>query len=87
MIAAENAMGVARMEKLSLIHKTAAQARAAGRDDSRRFMTLYRAYLRGASEAASQCAECERDNSFKMLVAAMVFALLSWTVTLYFVFK
>ena len=50
-------------------------------------MALYKAYLRGASEAACTYRESENDYSFKMAVAAMVFALLSWFVTMYFVFK
>ena len=72
---------------LSLSRITAGQARAAGRQDSHHFMALYKAYLRGASEAADAYREDEHDHSFKMAVAAMVFALLSWFVTLYFVFK
>lgn len=72
---------------LSISKITAKQAHAAGRQDSHHFMTLYKAYLRGASEAADAYQENEHDHSLKMAVAAMVFALLSWFVTLYFVFK
>ena len=75
------------MDKISLFTKTAAEEYAAGRHDSRHFMALYKAYLRGASEAACTYRESENDHSFKMAVAAMVFALLSWFVTMYFVFK
>ncbi|MCI6185335.1 MAG: hypothetical protein MR653_07630 [Clostridiales bacterium] len=50
-------------------------------------MTLYKAYLRGAAEAADAYQDSEHDHSMKMAVAAMIFALLSWFVTLYFVFK
>lgn len=72
---------------LSISKITAKQAHAAGRQDSHHFMTLYKAYLRGASEAADAYQENEHDHSLKMAVAAMVFALLGWFVTLYFVFK
>ncbi len=72
---------------LSISKITAKQAHAAGRQDSHHFMTLYKAYLRGASEAADAYQENEHDHSLKMAVAAMVFALLSWFVTFYFVFK
>lgn len=71
---------------LSISKITAEQAHAAGRQDHH-FMALYKAYLRGASEAACTYRENEHDHSFKMAVAAMVFALLSWFVTMYFVFK
>ncbi len=72
---------------LSIAKITARQAHAAGRRDSHHFMTLYKAYLRGASEAADAYHENEHDRSLKMAVAAMIFALLSWFITLYFVFK
>ena len=72
---------------LSISKITAKQAHAAGRQDSHHFMALYKAYLRGASEAAEAYQENEHDHSLKMAVAAMVFALLSWFITLYFVFK
>ena len=72
---------------LSTAKITSGQAHAAGRQDSRHFMALYRAYLRGASKAAGAYHENEHDHSIRMAVAAMVFALLSWFVTLYFVFK
>lgn len=72
---------------LSISKITAEQAHATGRQDSHHFMALYKAYLRGASEAACTYRENENDHSFKMAVAAMVFALLSWFVTMYFVFK
>lgn len=75
------------MEGLSIFKKTVAEAHAAGRQDSRHFIALYRAYLRGASEAAEAYRADEHDHSFRMAVAAMVFALLSWFVTMYFVFK
>ena len=75
------------MEGLSIFKKTAAEARAAGRNDSRHFIALYKAYLRGASEAVEACREDEHDHSFKMAVAGMLFALLAWFVTIYFVFK
>lgn len=39
------------MDKISLFTKTAAEAYAAGRHDSRHFIALYKAYLRGASDA------------------------------------
>jgi hypothetical protein len=72
---------------LSIAKVTTRQAHAAGRQDSHHFMSLYRAYLRGASEAAGAYQENEHDHSFKMAVAAMIFALLSWFITIYFVFK
>lgn len=75
------------MEGLSILKTTAAEARAAGRQDSRHFIALYKAYLRGASEAAEAYREEEYDHSFKMAVAGMLFALLAWFITLYFVFK
>lgn len=62
---------------------TSAEARAAGVRDSRHFMKLYRAYLHGAMDGA----DAERDDGFRMTIAAMVFALLAWSVTLFFVFK
>lgn len=75
------------MDRHPIFEKTAAQAHAAGARDSRHFITLYRAYLRGASEAAGIRQELEHEHGFLMAVAAMVFALLSWCVTMYFVFK
>ena len=75
------------MDKISLFTKPAAEAYAAGRQDSRHFMALYKAYLRGASDAAEAYQEYEHDHSVKMAVAAMIFALLSWFITMYFVFK
>lgn len=75
------------MDKLSILGKTRAEAYAAGASDSRRFMALYRAYLRGASDAAEQYADREKNSGLITLIAAMVFALLSWSVTMYFVFK
>jgi hypothetical protein len=77
------------MDRLDIFRKTAAQAHRAGRQDSRHFITLYKAYLRGASETADEYAynEQEQNHSFKMALAAMTFALLSWAVTLYFVFR
>ena len=72
---------------LSIAKITARQAHAAGRLDSHHFMTLYKAYLRGAAEAADAYQDSEHDHGMKMAVAAMIFALLSWFVTLYFVFK
>ncbi len=75
------------MNRLSMLKRTAAEARAAGRQDSRHFLALYRAYLHGASEAAGDYYESEREHSFRMAVAAMAFALLSWLVTMYFVFR
>lgn len=56
---------------------------AAGVRDSRRFMQLYRAYLQGASDAAGG----DTDSDFKLTLAAMVFALAAWFITVYFVFK
>ena len=75
------------MDKISLFTKTAAEAYAAGRHDSRHFISLYKAYLRGASDAVEAYQEYEHDHSLKMAVAAMIFALLSWFITMYFVFK
>lgn len=75
------------MKKLSTLKRTVAEAHAAGRQDSRRFLALYRAYLRGASEEAGEYRENEHDHSFRMAVAAMAFALMSWLITMYFVFK
>ena len=40
------------MEKPSISRRTAAESYAAGQRDSRHFMSLYRAYLQGASDAA-----------------------------------
>ncbi len=75
------------MEMHPIFRKTPAQARAAGAEDSRRFISLYRAYLLGASEVAGAQQELENEHSFRVLIAAMLFGLLSWCVTLYFVFK
>ena len=74
------------MDKISLFTKTAAEAYAAGRHDSRHFIALYKAYLRGASDAVEAYQEYEHDHSLKMAVAAMIFALLSWFITMCFVF-
>lgn len=75
------------MEKPSIFRRTAAESYAAGQRDSRHFMSLYRAYLQGASDAAGVREEAERENSLKLTIAAMAFALLSWLITMYFVFK
>ncbi len=75
------------MEKPNIFRRTAAESYAAGQSDSRRFMSLYRAYLQGASDAAGVQAESERESDFRLTVAAMAFALLSWFITMYFVFK
>ena len=56
---------------LSIAKITARQAHAAGRQDSHHFMTLYKAYLRGAAEAADAYQDSEHDHSMKMAVAAM----------------
>ena len=50
-------------------------------------MSLYRAYLRGASDAAGVREDAERENSLRLTIAAMAFALLGWFITMYFVFK
>ena len=75
------------MEKPSIFRRTAAESYAAGQRDSRHFMSLYRAYLQGASDAAGVREEAERESSLRLTIAAMAFALLSWLITMYFVFK
>ena len=77
------------MEKLDIFRKEAAESYAAGQRDSRHFMNMYRAYLRGASDAAGQYgeSEAERESSLKLTIAAMAFTLLGWFITMYFVFK
>lgn len=75
------------MDKPDIFRKTAAESYAAGQRDSRRFMSLYRAYLQGASDAAGVREEAERESSLRLTIAAMAFALLSWLITMYFVFK
>ena len=75
------------MERHPIFKKSIADARAAGVLDSRHFLAMYRAYLHGASEAAGAQYDSEQAHSFRLTVAAMVFALLSWAVTMYFVFK
>ena len=75
------------MEKLDIFRKAAAESYAAGQRDSRHFMSLYRAYLQGASDAAGVREEAERESSLRLTIAAMAFALLSWLITMYFVFK
>lgn len=64
-----------------------AESYAAGNADSRRFMALYRAYLRGAADAAGCEDEADRQSGLKMALAGMTFALLSWALMLLFVFK
>lgn len=61
--------------------KMPARASAA---DARNFMALYRAYQCGAADRQR---DAEQEHGFKMAVAAMVFALVSWAVMLYFVFR
>ena len=60
------------MEKLDIFRKEAAESYAAGQRDSRHFMNMYRAYLRGASDAAGQYgeSEAERESSLKLTIAA-----------------
>ena len=70
------------MEKPDILRRTAAESYAMGAADSRKFLNLYRAYLRGAYDAAA-----ESDSSLKLALSAMVFALLGWTLLLVFVFK
>ncbi len=75
------------MERHQIFKKTVADAHAAGIRDSRHFLAMYRAYLHGASQAAEAQYDSEQAHGFRLTVAAMVFALLSWAVTMYFVFK
>lgn len=75
------------MQMYPVFKKTIADAHAAGARDSRHFMAMYRAYLRGASEAAGMQHDSEQAHGFGLTVAAMAFALLGWIVTMYFVFK
>ena len=75
------------LDKTDIFRKTAAESYAAGQRDSRHFMSLYRAYLQGASDAAGVREEAERESSLRLTIAAMAFALLSWLITMYFVFK
>lgn len=75
------------MNRLTMLKRTAAEAHAAGQQDSRHFIALYRAYLRGASEAAGDYRENEYEHGFRMALAAMAFGLISWLITMYFVFK
>lgn len=64
-----------------------AESYAAGSADSRRFLALYRAYLRGAYDAAGCREEENGANAVKVAVCAMGFALLGWIVTMVLVFK
>ena len=75
------------MDKPDIFRKTAAESYAAGQRDSRHFMSLYRAYLQGASDAAGVREEAERESSLRLTIAAMAFALLSLLITMYFVFN
>lgn len=75
------------MQKPGIFRRTAAESYAAGQRDSRHFMSLYRAYLQGASDAAGVREEAERENGLKLTIAAMAFALIGWFITMYFVFK
>ena len=70
-------------ENFNLLRASAAESYAAGVRDSRHFMQLYRAYLRGAYDAAGGNA----DSGFRLTLAAMTFALAAWFITMYFVFK
>lgn len=60
---------------------------AEGSADSRRFMALYRAYLRGAYDAAGCREEENGEKAFRLVLCAMGFALIGWLMTLAFVFK
>lgn len=64
-----------------------AESYAAGAADHRRFAALYRAYIRGAYDAAGCREEAEGANVLRLAVCAMGFALVGWLVTLFFVFK
>lgn len=75
------------MNRPAVFAKSLAEARAAGESDSRRFIAMYRAYLRGANEAAQANYSSESEYGFRLTLAAMLFALLCWAVTMYFVFK
>lgn len=55
------------MDKISLFTKTAAEAYAAGRHDSRHFIALYKAYLRGASDAVEAYQEMSMTTVLKWL--------------------
>lgn len=75
------------MEKLDIFRRAAAESYAAGQRDSRRFISMYRAYLQGASDAAGIREDAEREASLRLTLAAMAFALVGWFITMYFVFK
>lgn len=70
------------MEKTNILRRSAAESYAMGAADSRKFLNLYRAYLKGAYDAAA-----EDESSLRLALSAMVFALLGWTLLLFFVFK
>jgi len=70
------------MNKLSLIN-TGSPATYTKRD----LLPLYRAYMQGAYDAIRHNDESERENSFRLTLAAMGFALIGWFITMYFVFK
>lgn len=55
--------------------------------DASRFAGLYRAYLRGAYDAAACREHDERDGIFRLALAAMSFIFLGWIFMMIMVFK
>lgn len=70
-------------EDLTVHRHSIRQSYAAGYADSKRFISMYKAYLAGASDAAD---DGERERIItKLCMMCLIFA--GWTIMLFFVFK
>lgn len=77
-------------DKLELIKKLSreqAESYAMGAADANRFTGLYRAYLRGAYDAAGCRDSDEHESLIRLAIAAMTFAFLGWVFMMIMVFK
>ena len=68
---------------LNIFRRTPAQSRAAGYSDGRHFISMYRAYLSGALQAADEDAH---DRS-ALILCAMLLAFVAWTTMMVLVFR
>lgn len=70
-------------DSLSIFKKSQAECYAAGYADSSRFISMYRAYLRGASAAA----DTEGHERFVLRLCMMCLIFAGWALMMFFVFK
>lgn len=66
----------------NILSGTPAQSRAAGYSDGKHFLSMYRAYLSGALEAAG---DVRQERSLKLFAMLLIFA--AWTVMAVLVFR